>query len=1293
MPTQWGAAWNGRETEGQRPGFFKGILQEIGRDLKGTARVIGAIPGTILDPLPNFESPLTFEDLTSRDWQGAAFTLGGLVVPGASAAAASGRLGVTAAKWLREGTRIQQVLRIAGAETAVGATVGALRPLEDGDSRLGQVLGDAAIFGIGGGVFEGLGQTFAATVGAQRAVVQKQLNALQHGQEFMKEQLIVALNESAGIKMYNPATTREAIIRRMDTGEVGLFTNSNTKPSHRSMDFNTVLSQALQDGYFQPHGVARTKLDPTHLTKLVPEHLRTGEREGLFQEFSERLTASGGVVEGIVPELQLSNYASARAFLRRKAYSAHLLDSLAAEAAIPFKTEAVVLPKDVKASILQNMPPTQRKRLEKAIAATADDTGKYAVNTDSMILREGITSGAISIDSLADGATINSFMRELIVNDQIPRNSKISATLSLPSADAGLLAYVMSKTGMRRWHPEASPILDLMGARNKGVTLALRASTQLNEGFRNTVAPKDAVAAMKSVLAQSGKHFDVARADALAAAKTDGEKAALKHVFDMTQRHQLRQIATGALGEGILSDAERVAAARQYLADAIAASPSPAAFDPNAIPLPADGPTARALQELRATAPFEGVTLSSLGEATVTLNGNTLFLDLEDASAGLREIRQHMLDAKTGSFTISSNASLPGDAVKTASLKEAGLLARLLGKDELTFEFAVKNAKEADAKIAEIRDALTPAKVNLAQIISDPYKALDLYALSMEHKLAYKGLTGEVEGMMETLIPSGKTRLKDRLRSSVALMTGKKTGMERIAEATLAKWNVPPGTIRKYSSLLRSAQSNLKLGGIWSGIVNSTQMINITTKLGMQGGADALSSIYNKNKRDSIMGFIHDMKIDTGFHMSPLDTGVTTGADSLGQATAALLARAKHINFSAEAKGVGNTYEAAKDVLERAWMWSFNSAEASLRFGSVGAVLQKHARAKGVSLSSLLSSATKAEKEAVAREAETFVKTTQFDYSSSNMPELLQGPFASVLGQFKSFIIFEAEFLGGLNAKEQAAFTSALIALGGFSSFLNLPGADFVDAGGLLLYDKKLSEALGAADLAKTETEEEDKLTRLAAYGLPGLANVDLSNYLGPGSIWEMTRGLLGPTAGDIGALTTYVKDSGTEFLATGTLSQAPLRKFMREVMPSQLRRLKDGINIMRDGDVRNPYSGKLLYRPEERMHSAIQTMIGAPMADVESSRAVDDFIQRQTEAYRTTRESYRRQIATSLIRGDTATATLLQNRAQNAGISFTPADVRRAVTSFQRDAEERRSLRTPLDLRQRFLDEMGDLE
>ncbi len=128
----------------------------------------------------------------------------------------------------------------------------------------------------------------------------------------------------------------------------------------------------------------------------------------------------------------------------------------------------------------------------------------------------------------------------------------------------------------------------------------------------------------------------------------------------------------------------------------------------------------------------------------------------------------------------------------------------------------------------------------------------------------------------------------------------------------------------------------------------------------------------------------------------------------------------------------------------------------------------------------------------------------------------------------------------------------------------------------------------------------------------------------------------------------------------------------------------------MQTGEMRNAYSGKLIYRPDDRVRSGLKEMIGIPTIEKSVERIQDDIVDRQVREYRRVREGYRRQIALASVRGNTVELQRLLQQASANGYNFSPADVRRAVEAFSMTSAERRQARTPKDMRTEFEEFFG---
>jgi hypothetical protein len=175
--------------------------------------------------------------------------------------------------------------------------------------------------------------------------------------------------------------------------------------------------------------------------------------------------------------------------------------------------------------------------------------------------------------------------------------------------------------------------------------------------------------------------------------------------------------------------------------------------------------------------------------------------------------------------------------------------------------------------------------------------------------------------------------------------------------------------------------------------------------------------------------------------------------------------------------------------------------------------------------------------------ARNFMDVTIFNPSKGGNPAYMRGQGLRALFQFKSYAYKEMEFWAGLSTKDKARFMTKLMLIGGPASVplaSYLPGFD----------DFKLRHP---------------KLSR----GALGMAGVDLSDTISP---FNMTLsealkpgGLFTPAIGEIPQL------------ASAYLSGDPVAKrlALRQVMPAQLRRLKDWNQQMGDEMYRRPGTGE----------------------------------------------------------------------------------------------------------------------
>ena len=81
-------------------------------------------------------------------------------------------------------------------------------------------------------------------------------------------------------------------------------------------------------------------------------------------------------------------------------------------------------------------------------------------------------------------------------------------------------------------------------------------------------------------------------------------------------------------------------------------------------------------------------------------------------------------------------------------------------------------------------------------------------------------------------------------------------------------------------------------------------------------------------------------------------------------------------------------------------------------------------------------------------------------------------------------------------------------------------------------------------------------------------------------------------------ALGTFLAEAAADFKSAGIIAPETKARFVGRLMPSSMRRMSRAASIASTGEVRNPYSGKLIYQPHSRAWSATRAAIGIPELD-----------------------------------------------------------------------------------------------
>jgi len=534
-------------------------------------------------------------------------------------------------------------------------------------------------------------------------------------------------------------------------------------------------------------------------------------------------------------------------------------------------------------------------------------------------------------------------------------------------------------------------------------------------------------------------------------------------------------------------------------------------------------------------------------------------------------------------------------------------------------------------------------KLGIRDYSKDPYEALESYFSGFQRSAAFNNYEREATQVLQQLgLEQGN--LKAWGEQFIADMLGKPRPVEKAVQATLEHLGLDPKprALRRVSTLIRKVESSFRLGGFMSGIVNLSQIaLNTNTVLGPKWTARGFEAL-DPTKYKGIVNTLKTNGLDLGHFMPLTEEGLISHYGGVGAAV-------KEKRFF--------------EALHRMSLFVFNGAEKTNRLVTAWGAFQREIAAG-------------AEPKIAAMAAEEIVKRTQFNYRLSNTPEILRSPVGAVALQFKSFVVNELDFIASLTEKEFVAFTSSLAALGGVSLMLNMPGGEMVDNASLAFSNKKVSETIRL-------TDKGNPLTRFALFGVPGLFNVDLSDFVGIGSVSDITSSLFGPAISDATATAKFIVDGATDFTAGGSVRDETKDRFLQQVMPSAIRRALRGKDIFDTGEVRSPYSGKLLYKPEARMREAFATGIGIPSLRLQEERAADIVTTRATTNYRNTYTSYAKEAAESTRQGNSEASRQVLREAKAAGYNISSTSLNYWIRELSKTGAQRRRSRLPTVLRE----------
>lgn len=579
---------------------------------------------------------------------------------------------------------------------------------------------------------------------------------------------------------------------------------------------------------------------------------------------------------------------------------------------------------------------------------------------------------------------------------------------------------------------------------------------------------------------------------------------------------------------------------------------------------------------------------------------------------------------------------------------------RAATEEEITWKEAGELAREVARPSAgplKSMGNLKQRKLGIRDFSLDPYEALGTYAAGAERVLAFRDFERNAAQIVESINPDKKA-----LRRWVEQMTDDVLGrprrseeavqnvLEWLSEASGGKIPVAPRALAQYTAALRKWTSFSRLGGFFSAAVNLTQIsTNAYAKLGAKWTGKGLEALISRKKWNEVTRLISESNVDLDLFGSLVETGEGALHDTIRGA----LKEQRYV-----------------EAAFRTSLFAFKGTEKINRVVTWWGAYNK-ALAEGQS------------KDLAVAYASDIMRTTQFDMHLTNNPEILRGPLGQTIGQFKSFIINEIEFIGSLNQRELARFGAGLWASGGLAVMFNMPGTDLVDAASGMFTDQKLSERLKVAP--------DSTLAKTAVFGLPGLFNTDLSDHVGVGSMRDITRGLIGPAPQDLARLFTFMRDAAVDVGAEGRVNPETFRTFSQQVMPSAIRRALRGADVLQTGEVRNPYSHKLVYHAPDRFWTGVRTAFGAPEIEGSQERVLDEVQVRIRERFVKARTAYAKEAGLAMREGRREEAMQILREAGARGYDIDARSLDYWTEELGKSAAERRERRTPAELRKHY--------
>jgi len=810
--------------------------------------------------------------------------------------------------------------------------------------------------------------------------------------------------------------------------------------------------------------------------------------------------------------------------------------------------------------------------------------------SDGDLLREGFRKGLVTADTARAGISLDQYTRDLFLSDLAP---DVDIIIN-PHLDS-VFTSILTPRRLAKIHPEFAPIY----ARADIASAMEEEGRTVWEAWLSSLRQQMPVEVMNlgaKIIDDTAIDGDLAgsRAAAMAAAEATGNPQLVTFVSEVTGKlgEQLQKAqAAGIITEGISGYFPLVVANKWKL------------------------------------------DLAGISKEELAKTGAKLFYPTKKAA----EEAVEALRSQGHNITSSISLQSMWHPMEVASMDAAGVDRMRKSFKQVFSQPPLKQTQFAKQRTLGMRD-----------FSEDAYQSLAIYGASMERALAWRTFERDIQPFMQAISPS-QPRLRAAAEQYVNDMLGRPRAEEEVVQAALEAvgYDAPPRALKKYTAALRKWETTFRLGGPFSAIVNTTQVLtNTNAVLGPKWTASGMEVFMSPAKYRSAMETLHNAGYKLS-HVMPF------------------------ANDNELMAGFGGPIAAFKErrfveAGHRIMMSLFNGAEKNNRLVTAWGAYKK-ALSEGL------------DPKQAAGYAEEVVNRTQFIPRLSNTPQLLRGPLGGLLFQFKSFVINEIDFIASLNKEEAKRFGASVYALGGLALFMNMPGTDIVDQASSLFFNKKISEAAAIA------SNDAGAVQKSFLYGMPGLLNVDMSDYMGVGTVSDVSRSLFGPAVGDSKHLFEFMKDAAADFKATGLISGRTYSNLIQSAGPSALRRVLRGHEIFATGEVRNPYTGKLIYRPERRLKAAVSQAIGFPELEMSQERAAEAVTTRARDSYIRGRTQFAKQAAAAIRDGDSNEAQRIMQEAAGSGYDLDNQTVRYWVKELGRTGAERRERRLPQALRQEY--------